>query len=93
MEENLYHQFFQNRQCRFFPCHEGIAEEEFNCLFCYCPLYALGKKCGGNCRYNEKENKVCTECTFPHRRENYEKVISRYAEIMAVARKIDREGI
>ena len=93
MEENLHHQFFQNRQCRFFPCHEGIAESEFNCLFCYCPLYALGKKCGGNCRYNEKGNKVCAECTFPHWRENYEKVISRYEEIMAVARKIDREGL
>ena len=40
--------FFQDRECRFFPCHKGVAEEEFNCLFCYCPLYTLGKKCGGN---------------------------------------------
>ena len=40
--------FFQNRECRFFPCHKGVAEEEFNCLFCYCPLYTLGRKCGGN---------------------------------------------
>ena len=40
--------FFQNRECRYFPCHTGVPEEEFNCLFCYCPLYTLGRKCGGN---------------------------------------------
>ena len=46
--------FFQNRECPHFPCHRGIAAEEFNCLFCYCPLYTLGKRCGGNCTYTEK---------------------------------------
>ena len=40
--------FFANRACRYFPCHEGIPEEEFNCLFCYCPLYLLGERCGGD---------------------------------------------
>ena len=40
--------FFQHRQCEFFPCHETEDEENFNCLFCYCPLYALGEGCGGN---------------------------------------------
>ena len=34
--------FFQHRACEFFPCHKGVPEEDFNCLFCYCPLYALG---------------------------------------------------
>ena len=34
--------FFTNRECEFFPCHAGIDPDEFNCLFCYCPLYALG---------------------------------------------------
>ena len=89
--ENLHHQFFQNRKCKYFPCHKGIDESAFNCLFCYCPLYTLGKKCGGNCQYNEKGNKVCTECTFPHQRENYGRVIARYGEIMAVVQKMDRE--
>ena len=39
--------FVQNRACEYFPCHEGVPEEDFNCLFCYCPLYALGKACAG----------------------------------------------
>lgn len=40
--------FFQNRACEYFPCHKGVADEDFNCLFCYCPLYLLGDECGGN---------------------------------------------
>lgn len=36
MTENSY-RFFFNRECQYYPCHEGI--EEMNCLFCYCPLY------------------------------------------------------
>lgn len=92
MNENHY-QFFQNRQCEYFPCHNGVPEEDFNCLFCYCPLYALGRNCGGNCRYNNNGTKVCTDCTFPHRRENYSKVIARYADIKAVVQLADRENL
>lgn len=77
--------FFQNRACRSFPCHEGVAEEAFNCLFCYCPLYALGERCGGNFRYNEKGSKSCVDCAFPHIRANYKKVLSRYPELAALA--------
>ena len=40
--------FFQNPQCEYFPCHKCADSENFSCLFCYCPLYALGDKCGGN---------------------------------------------
>lgn len=92
MNENHY-QFFQNRQCEYFPCHKGVPEEDFNCLFCYCPLYALGRNCGGNCRYNNNGAKVCTDCTFPHRRENYSNVIARYADIKAVVQLADRENL
>ena len=24
--------FFQNRACEYFPCHKGVADEDFNCL-------------------------------------------------------------
>ena len=34
-----HYTWFQNRECEYFPCHKGVREEEFNCLFCYCPLY------------------------------------------------------
>ncbi len=77
--------FFQNRDCEKFPCHGGVAEEAFNCLFCYCPLYALGEACGGNFHYTEKGSKSCIDCNFPHRRENYDKVLARYPEIAALA--------
>ena len=61
MTENSY-RFFSNRECQYYPCHEGI--EEMNCLFCYCPLYER-RHCPGN---PEK-------CTFPHQAENYDVIM------------------
>ena len=58
--------FFTHRDCPHFPCHEGVGEDEFNCLFCYCPLYALGPRCGGDFRYTDSGVKVCTYCARPH---------------------------
>ena len=43
MDGQERYRFFQHRACEFFPCHKGVEEEQFSCLFCYCPLYALGK--------------------------------------------------
>ena len=83
--------FFQNLECEYFPCHQGIRKEEFNCLFCYCPLYMLGKQCGGNCTYTEKGVKSCRDCTFPHQKGNYEQVIARLDEIRAAMRTMDGE--
>ena len=76
--------FFRHEKCEFFPCHQTEDKENFNSLFCYCPLYVLGDRCGGNFVYREVGRKVCTNCQFPHRRENYEKVLARYPEILAV---------
>ena len=73
--EEKHYKFFQNRACEMFPCHKGEGApdaENFNCLFCYCPLYALGKNCGGNFYYTEKGVKSCINCSFPHKKENYE---------------------
>ena len=43
-EQNSRHYaFYQNTQCEYFPCHKTAHPEDFNCLFCYCPLYALGR--------------------------------------------------
>ena len=81
--------FFRNRECRHFPCHQGIAEAEFNCLFCYCPLYTLGKRCGGNYTYTEKGIKSCKNCAFPHRPENYEQITGRFDEIKTVVWRMD----
>lgn len=73
--ENTY-KFFENKQCKYYPCHKGM--QNINCLFCYCPLYNLAK-CPGEYRYVEskgKRVKDCTDCTFPHKAENYDIIIA-----------------
>ena len=58
--------FFQNKACEYFPCHKGADPENFSCLFCYCPLYALGENCGGDFCYTEDGIKDCSACLRPH---------------------------
>lgn len=80
--------FFSNRACAYFPCHGGIDPDEFNCLFCYCPLYALGPDCGGDFRYNEKGYKVCTDCTRLHEGDGgVDFVLARYRDLAELARR------
>ena len=71
------HTFYSNRGCRYFPCHKGADPDNFNCLFCYCPLYSMGSSCGGNFRYTQKGIKDCTGCLVPHRRENYARILEK----------------
>ena len=79
--------FFQNTACEYFPCHKCTDSENFSCLFCYCPLYALGDRCGGAFRYTEDGFKDCSGCQIPHKRENYGKIVERYADIAELAKK------
>ena len=81
MQESKNYSFFSHRSCEYFPCHSGADEENFNCLFCYCPLYALGGNCGGSFKYTADGIKDCSDCVFPHLKENYESVNARFAEI------------
>jgi Zn-finger protein len=83
--------FFQNRECESFPCHQTDDVENFNCLFCYCPLYALGEACGGNFTYTEAGVKNCSACSFPHRRENYGKIIERFPQLARLAAKKEKD--
>ncbi len=88
-----HYSFFCNQECEYFPCHKTKHPENFNCLFCYCPLYTLREHCGGNFRYTENGIKDCTNCILPHKRENYGYVIGKYSEIMQLARKKDGKEI
>ncbi len=72
--------YFSHKKCEFFPCHEGAEEENFNCLFCYCPLHVFGDKCGGNFTYLESGIKDCSVCLYPHKKENYDHIIKRLSE-------------
>ncbi|MDO4961744.1 MAG: cysteine-rich small domain-containing protein [Eubacteriales bacterium] len=68
--------YFENRACSYYPCHKGT--DELNCLFCYCPLYNI-ENCPGSPKWMEKNGgrlKVCTDCVFPHRAENYDKIMA-----------------
>ena len=80
------HSFFQNKDCQYFPCHK-TNRDDFNCLFCYCPLYALGDRCGGNFRYTEKGIKDCTNCLIPHSPGGYDYVLAKYPQIAELAKK------
>ena len=74
--------FFSNRNCEYFPCHACADPEDFNCLFCYCPLYFLGERCGGNFTYTRRGVKDCSDCLIPHLRKNYGYVIEKFEENM-----------
>ena len=79
--------FFQNKACEYFTCHEGADPETFSCIFCYCPLYALGDKCGGSFTYTKDGIKDCSVCLRPHRRENYESICEKMSGILELAKR------
>jgi Zn-finger protein len=82
-----HYKFYQNEKCEYFPCHKCENTENFNCLFCYCPLYALGDKCGGNFTYTEDGIKDCSSCLVPHKRGNYDYMMEKMGEIIELSKK------
>ena len=89
--ENSY-RFYQNRECEYFPCHKVRNEEEFNCLFCFCPLYALGSGCGGNCSYTKEGIKDCSACLLPHSPKGYDYITDKFKEVAAIAKANRKEN-
>ena len=76
--------FFRNVDCKFFPCHKACDPDQFNCLFCFCPLYTLGDQCGGHFRYVGKDGNVksCEECALPHEPAYYDVIVKKLKENM-----------
>ena len=70
------HRFFCNKDCRYFPCHTTKRPDDFNCLFCFCPLYFL-EDCGGNPRILDNGVKDCTNCMLPHAPAGYDRIMER----------------
>ena len=85
------YKFHQNKECEFFPCHKTDDPENFNCLFCYCPLYALGEGCGGNFKILENGFKDCSGCLIPHRRAGYDYIIGKYPEIIELVNSVNQK--
>lgn len=71
--------FFQNRDCRYWMCHEGIPENEFSCSHCYCPLYFV-EDCGGNPLTTESGIRDCSACTKPHDKQGWTWIRDRINE-------------
>ncbi len=83
----MSHKFFNNKECEYFPCHKTNKPDEFNCLFCFCPLYALGKNCGGNPKFLENGVKDCSSCMLPHNKNNFDFIMNKFSEIVEVTKK------
>lgn len=73
--------YFSNRDCPHYLCHKGAEAKDFNCLFCFCPLYPLGADCGGDFRLLPKGGKDCSACLYPHRAENYRGIVAKLSEL------------
>lgn len=79
--------FHQNTACEYFPCHKDIPVEEFNCLFCYCPLYALKGECGGDYTYLKNGIKSCMGCKKPHDRNGYEHITTHIKDLIDLVKE------
>lgn len=78
--ENSY-RFYSNRACKYFPCHKVANEDDFNCLFCYCPLYFL-EECGGNHKLSNGV-KDCSDCLIPHGPRGYDHIVNKIVDVNA----------
>ena len=87
----MSYQFFQNRECEYFPCHKGVMDEDFNCLFCFCPLYTLAH-CPGTPAYIDAGGariKDCSGCLVPHKPGGYDRILDRFRDVAELAKRKD----
>lgn len=68
--------WFRNDECEFFPCHHFVDYDNFNCKFCFCPLYRF-EDCGGNPTILQNGVRDCSGCTYPHDKRNHDEIIRR----------------
>lgn len=82
------YRFFSNKACKYYPCHTVEYSDNFNCMFCYCPLYVLGELCGGNYSYeNDYGIKDCSGCMIPHSEQAYDYIIEKSKLIIDMVKK------
>ncbi len=57
-------------------------------MFCYCPLYMLGRDCGGNFTYLTNGIKDCSACILPHLKgDGYEHIQKKMREIVKIVQE------
>ena len=79
---------FTHEKCEFYPCHKIGEGKKLNCLFCYCPLYALKESCEGNFKYVEGGIKDCSDCLIPHSQNGYDYIMKKISGLIEIAKKI-----
>lgn len=90
----MNYKFNQNKNCEFFPCHKIENKEDFNCLFCYCPLYMLGNECGGKYKHTAGGIKDCSDCILPHIKDiGYEHIQKKMMTVLEIVRNKHLENI
>mgnify|MGYP006422361707 CR=1 FL=1 len=83
------HDFNQNRQCRYFPCHPGADTASFNCKHCYCPLYFIyWTDCGGDFQILGNGVKDCTACLLPHQPQGHDFILEKLREYFALVKPV-----
>ncbi len=82
------YKFIHHKDCEYFPCHKMENIEDFNCIFCYCPLYMLGDKCGGNFKYTATGIKDCSSCILPHVKDvGYNHIQKKMMEVIKIVQE------
>ncbi|MBQ1726384.1 MAG: hypothetical protein II039_03245, partial [Treponema sp.] len=51
--------YFENHECKYYPCHKG--SDNINCMFCFCPFYTFAN-CPGNPAFIEKNGVKIKKC-------------------------------
>jgi len=77
-QQNSY-KYFSNFNCCYYPCHSNI--DDLNCVFCFCPLFNY-EDCGGNYTLLKNIIKDCSQCSLPHKADNYIYIIDFLKEKM-----------
>lgn len=62
-------QILIKESCKYFPCHINME----SCEFCYCPLYLYD--CNGNFKILDNGRKDCSDCSIPHSKDGYDRII------------------
>ena len=52
-----------NKECTFYPCHEGLED----CTYCYCPIYPCGYEEFGKWIGEDNDIWDCSECLIFHK--------------------------
>jgi len=61
-----------NKNCGYFPCHEGLGD----CTFCYCPFYPCGDKHKGRYVVTKDNRNIwsCKDCNWIHKKKVVDKI-------------------